>query len=111
MRRGGARRTLLGAQDDEPQPILETVNGRPSPIFTADGNDPGPILGTDNDHPSPIFWIDQEDGSRLACTFACEKPDETARYRAGAEAIPSRCDGPGHPRFQTAPFDPAGQHE
>ena len=55
-RGGGARRTILGAEDDEPRPILDTVNAQPRPIFN---NDPGPILGTDNDHPSPIFWIDQ----------------------------------------------------
>ena len=54
---GGARRTILGAEDDEPWPILDTVNAQPRPIFN---NDPGPILGTDNDHPSPIFWIDQD---------------------------------------------------
>ena len=56
-RGGGARRTILGAEDDEPWPILDTVNAQPRPIFN---NDPGPILGTDNDHPSPIFWIDQD---------------------------------------------------
>jgi hypothetical protein len=53
---GGARRTILGAEDDEPRPILDTVNAQPRPIFN---NDPSPILGTDNDHPSPIFSIDQ----------------------------------------------------
>jgi hypothetical protein len=108
-RRGGARRTILGAED-EPRPILETVNGQPRPIFRANNNDPGLKLGTDNDHPGPIFWIDQDE-SRPAWAMAREKLDETVRHHAGAEAIPSRCDGPGRPRFQNAPFDLAGQHE
>jgi len=43
-RGGGARRTILGAEDDEPRPILDPVNAQPRPIFN---NDPGPILGTD----------------------------------------------------------------
>jgi hypothetical protein len=108
IRGGGARRTILGAEDDEPRPILDTVNAQPRPIFN---NDPGPILGTDNDQPSPIFWIDQDE-SRQAWPMACEKLDETVRHHAGAEAIRS-CwrDGPGRPRFQNAPFDPAGQYE
>ena len=69
---------------------------------------PGPILGTDNDHPSPIFSIDQV---RQAWPMGCEKLDETVRHHAGAEAIRSCWDGPGGPRFQNAPFDPAGQYE
>ncbi len=93
--------------------VPKTTSPGPYPSMTNpaqySGNNPGPILGTDN-QPSPIFWIDQ-DGSREAWTMACEKLDETVRHHAGAEAIPSRCDGPSHPRFQNAPFDPAGQHE
>src|SRR4029077_13612554 len=108
IRRGGARRTILGAENDEPRPILETVNGQPRPIFRADNNDPGPIRGTDNHHPG--FWIDQ-DGSSHAWAVAWETLDETVRRHTGAEAIPSRCNGPGRPRFQNPPFDPAGQHE
>ena len=81
----------------------------PNPVQYSN-NDPGPILGTDNDHPSPIFSIDQDE-SRQAWPMACEKLDETVRHHAGAEAIRSCCDGPGRPRFQNAPFDPAGQYE
>ena len=76
------------------------------PTATAPAPDP-----TDNYHPNPVFQIDHEDGSRQAWAVGCEKAGETVCHRAGAEAIPSRCDGPGRPRFQAAFFDPAGQHE
>ena len=101
----------------EPAKFAPTFRDDPADIdldpWQADrpnNNDPGPILRTDNDHPRPIFWIDQDE-SRQAWAMACEKLDETARHHAGADAIPPRCDGPGRTRFQTAPFDFAGQHE
>ena len=91
-----------------PGPYWRPLTANPAPYSESTTTTPGPILGTDNDQPSPIFSIDQV---RQAWPMACEKLDETVRHHAGAEAIHSCCDGPGRPRFQNAPFDPAGQYE
>ena len=107
-RRDGAKRKILGAEDNESRLILDTTV--PRPIFWANNNDPGPILGTANDLCSLIFWIDQDE-SPHPWAMACGKLDETVRHHAGAEAIRCRCDGPVRPRFRDAPFDPSGQHE
>ena len=75
-----------------------TVNDQPRPIFCPPTS-PAPYAAPIT-QPSPIFWIDQDE-SRPAWAMACEKLDETVRHHAGAEAIPSRCDGPGRPASKT----------
>jgi hypothetical protein len=99
IRCGGARRTILGAENDEPRPILR-----------ADNDDPRPILRLDNDDPRPVLRA-RNDETHRARAEDCDKAHQTVRHHTHAKAIPSCCDGSVRTRFQSASFDPAGQHE